>query len=438
MGSPVGQLGAAWAIALKDLRHMARDKTAAFFTLGFPVIVALLFGAMFGGTDSGGSDALPIAVFVEEKDAPAPRAFMKSLDDDDAIKVREAATLAEGESLVRRGECVACLTLPKGFDPANIFGSGIAITGVVDPKRGAEAGLLTGKLNQIAFMEMSGAFTNPAKMRGMMDRARTSLGADTPAPIRSALQGLFTSVDAVSGAVDEEQKKDAGSGSGEKKSFAWEPVKVTLTKLEVGKQGPPSAFAVSFPQGVVWGLMGVVTGFAAGFAAERTRGTLLRLTMAPLSAGTLLFGKALACFVACMGVQGILVAILSLPFFKTPIANPGMLMVAMAVTSASLTGLAMLIAGLSRTEEGAGGIARGALIVLALIGGGSIPLFFMPKFMRTLSGISPFKWSTEALEGAMWRGWSIGEMLHPILILGAMGAGCFTVGVIALRRARVG
>ncbi len=432
-------LGQAWAIAIKDLRHLVRDKAAAFFVLIFPLFVALLFGAVFsgggGGGGGGGGDALEVVIFNEDAGEGSAK-FVKALDDDDAIKVRSVESLEDGARLVRKGDVAACLHLRKGFDPQQIFGEGIRIEGVVDPKRTAEAGLLEGKLNQITFMQMSTMFTDPKASRAMMDKSRSSVrGGDAPAGIKLALEGLFASVDMVSGAIEKDDQEKAAGGGGEGgEKFTWQPVKVELSKLAIDNRGPPSAFAISFPQGVVWGLMGVVTGFAAGFAAERARGTLTRLNTAPVSAPTMLLGKALACFLACLLVQVLLVGMASIPVFHVPMGNPLLLLLVCVVTALSLSGLAMLIAGLSRTEEAAGGLARAALIVLALIGGGSMPIFFMPKFMRTVSGVSPFKWSTEALEGAMWRGFSLAELALPLGVLAGIGVLGFVVGSLAIAR----
>ena len=65
-----------------------------------------------------------------------------------------------------------------------------------------------------------------------------------------------------------------------------------------------------------------------------------------------------------------------------------------------------------------------------------IPLAFMPGFMRTLSHLSPVKWSILALEGAIWRGFSLAEMLLPCAVLVAVGGVCASVGIWALSRNR--
>ncbi len=51
-----------------------------------------------------------------------------------------------------------------------------------------------------------------------------------------------------------------------------------------------------------------------------------------------------------------------------------------------------------------------------------MPLFVMPGWMATVSGISPAKWAILALEGALWRGFSPAEMALPLGVLLAIGA----------------
>jgi len=440
----MSQLRPILAIAVKDLRHLARDKTAAFFVLIFPLIIALLFGAMFSGGGSGGSDGLEIAIFNEDT-GDASKKFAQSLDDDSAIKVHSVASMAEGEKGVRLGDYVACLHFKPGFDPQQIFGDGVVIEGVVSPKRTAEAGLLEGKLNQLVFAQMSSMFNDPTASRKMMDNARKSVdSAEMSLPVKLALKTMFSAVDGVSNEVEKSNVATAsgaskdGTASAQADGIAWQPVKVNLEKLTINsRRTPPSSFAMSFPQGVVWGLMGVVTGFASGFAAERTRGTLLRLNVSPASAWVVLGGKALACFLSCLIVQALMLGMAAVPFFNVTFGDPPLIVLVCVVTAFSLSGLAMFIAGLSRSEEAAGGLARGVLILLAMIGGGSIPLFFMPAFMRTMSNVSPFKWITQALDGAMWGGFSLAELAMPLGVLVAVGVIGFAVGAWAIGKRRV-
>ena len=87
---------------------------------------------------------------------------------------------------------------------------------------------------------------------------------------------------------------------------------------------------------------------------------------------------------------------------------------------------------IGKSEEAVSGAAWGANMLMAMFGGGMIPLAFMPQFMATLSVASPAKWSILALEGAIWRGFTPGEMLFPCGVLLVIGAACLVLGTLGL------
>lgn len=442
-------MNTALAIAFKDLRLLCRDKAAAFFTFGFPLLIAIFFGAIFGG--GGGSGKMKVVV-VDEDGGPAAKAFIQDLQSDSALDVDDTYstsekgqpaknvpyTKAEAERAVRRGNVRAAILVPKGFEEntANMFGGGgLEVEAIVDPSAKAESGLLTGKLNEIAFKTMSRAFQDPALMKTRMDAARDSIlkNEDLSSAQKALFTTMFGSIEAVSGMQKKKEasnnqagKHDEDPGSSEGTS-GWQPVRVHVRELASEENKPSNSYEVSFPQGIVWGLMGCVTAFGAGLASERSAGTLMRLMTAPVSRGMILIGKGLACFIACALVQ-IMLLLAGAVIFKIQIHQPLAMAFVIVVGSIGFTGLMMLIAGLSRTEGAAQGAGRAVILVLALIGGGSIPIAFMPPFMQTISSVSPFKWETLAIEGALWRGLTLTELALPLGILAGVGVLGWVVG----------
>jgi ABC-2 type transport system permease protein len=101
--------------------------------------------------------------------------------------------------------------------------------------------------------------------------------------------------------------------------------------------------------------------------------------------------------------------------------------------SIAFVGIMMFLSVLGKTEQSAGGIGWAILLVMAMLGGGMIPLFAMPSWMKIVSDISPVKWAILAMEGAVWRQFSFQEMLLPCGILLAVGVATFAVGVRAFR-----
>ena len=68
------------------------------------------------------------------------------------------------------------------------------------------------------------------------------------------------------------------------------------------------------------------------------------------------------------------------------------------------------------------------LLIMAMVGGGMVPLIAMPSWMQTFSNISFVKWTILAVEGAVWRGFSLQEMCLPCGILLGIGLLCFFAG----------
>lgn len=453
------------AIAIADLRLLVRDRGALFFMLFFPLLLAVFFGAIFGG--GGASSKLDVAV-VNESSGEVAASFVKDLAADDSLNAithwqNENApatplTRDQGMSLVRRGSVSACIVVPKEFDASltGLFsGSAMKLEAIVAPGHAAEGGLLTGKLNELAFRQLSRVFTDTSKLTTALDDAKSKLPTWTGVTDdqRTLLKDMFDRIDDVNKSMPDRDTgtptpgEAAGAPEGEKDAKAepaatglggWRPVEVSLTELKSESNRPRSSWEISFPQGIVWALMGCVTGFGVSLNAERARGTMVRLSTAPITRRQILAGKALACFLACLAAQVLLillaVGVFGAMFGKFSVGNPAMLAAALVLSALGFTGLMMLLAGLTRTEAAASGMGRGAIILLAMIGGGTVPLFFLPPWVQTVSNVSPFKWVTLAIEGSVWRGFSWGEFAFPALVLVGFALVGFVVGGAALAK----
>jgi ABC-2 type transport system permease protein len=243
--------------------------------------------------------------------------------------------------------------------------------------------------------------------------------------------------------VAERQTTEATGAKKEESSATSGFQIVSIEKLDVTHRPAPgsrdelfsrirSKWDISFPQATIWGVLGCAAAFAISIVRERKQGTLLRLNAAPISKSQIILGKGLACFVAVMLVIALMVA-LGVWLGMRP-RSPALLALASVCVAASFVGITVLMSVLGRTEEAVGGAAWGLNTLMAMFGGGMIPLAFMPPFMATLSTASPVKWSVLALEGAIWRGFTLSEMVLPCVVLLGVGAGCLALGSIRLSR----
>jgi ABC-2 type transport system permease protein len=202
---------------------------------------------------------------------------------------------------------------------------------------------------------------------------------------------------------------------------------IRKTPIAARTSGPRRAFDIVFPSVVSWGLIGCAACFAVSLVSERTRGTYVRLRALPLSRRVVLAGKALSSLIANLAVASILTCVGVLAF-GVQVPNPLKLGIALTVTALCFVGITMALSVLGRTEQAVAGAGWATLLVMAMLGGGMVPLSLLPEWLLDLSHLSPVKWAILALEGASWRDFSAAELAVPCAVLLGVGVVSFVVG----------
>lgn len=398
-----------------------RDRTAAFFTFVFPLLYAVFFGAIFAGS---GPRNISVVV-VDEDRGERSAALVSSLSKTEGLRVDEAPDASAGEAMVRRGERAACVIVKQGFGEGLsgvIFGGKGTMEVIVDPSRKAEAAMLAGLLTQAGYTQLIDQFSSVGAVRSFLGDARRRLteSKDLDAQSRADLGAMADLGDRLVDRVEIGIGDSPAGGTEGDGGLAFHPIEVIRREVARENAGPPSSFAVSFPQASVWGLTGAVMTFAMSLVLERSKGTLVRLLAGPIGPAQVLGGKALACFVTAVLVQAVMVGAARL-FFGVQPGSWVTLAVGVGFGAFAFSGIMTGLAVLGRTERGAGGVGWAVMLVLTLIGGGAIPLAFMPEWLQSMSSISPCKWAILAVEGGVWRGYSAREMLLPCGVLAGIG-----------------
>ena len=419
-------------IARKDFQLLLTDKVTLFFTFIFPLLFALLFGGMLGG---GKTRQLSVVLVQEDRSAAAQQ-FIEQLKAAPELAITELDRTAAADA-VRKGDKTAYLVIPADFGErwqagfsGGFSGNPPTVQLGVDPARKAEAGMLQGVLMKYAAERFKTLFSNSGAMQQQMKSsiAQIQASTDMPAEWRTLLLDFFPKMEAVMARQDVQASAKTGNGFS-----GFTPLNITEEAVAIEKKGPGNAYAVLFPQSIMWSILGCLMGFGVSLVLELTRGTLLRLQAAPINAATLLGGKALACAVTQIIVMTVLLSIAHLAF-KVPLPQPMALVAAVLAITVCFSGLMTLLAAVAQTEQAVNGMGWAVMMVLAMIGGSMIPLFLMPPWLQTVSHISPIKWGILGLEGAIWRDFSATEMLLPVGILLTIGLLAYGVGVWRFRR----
>jgi len=429
-------MGILMAMVVKDLRLLFRDKVSLFFIFGFPLLFAAFFGSIFSGGSSGSGMSVAVADLDQTETS---QLFVQSMDALDELKV-ELVGDVQARELVRQGKKTAFIVLQPGFGEAygSLFtGSPPEVILGVDPSRKAEAGLLQGVMMKLGVQRFEQAFSSSEAMANQIDQSLESLqdNPDLPAQWQDLLGNFLPQMKelveedgiALPGSSDTASDEQAGGVSD-----ALMPLKLIAEDVVVQKDGPANAYAITMPQAMFWAIMGVVMGFGVALVQEKARGTMARLVVAPISRLQILGGKALGCFLALVLVLSVFFVLARL-VFDVPIDFPHKVLLAILSVSACFVGLMMFLAALGRTERGMASVGWGVMMVLAMFGGGMIPLFAMPAWMITVSHASPVKWAILMFEGATWREFTIAEMILPCGLMMVLGVLLFLAGSRLLR-----
>ncbi len=243
---------------------MPRNKGGMFFTFVWPIVLMVLFGFAFGGRGTAPAAKIRIAV-VDEDNSDGSREFAGTREPRSSFADDES----EADTAVRLGHRTAYIAIRPGFGEASermFYGPSKEIEVGVDPR---------------------------ASSGGRHDRRPADeTGGRGHAEVFTASQALHRHA-----------RPAAGK---QRRRSAVATAKITSKAVARERRGPQNAFDVTFPQGIVWGLIGCVMTFGISLVTERTHGTLVRLRMAPLTRAQILGGKALACFVTIMIVEVIL------------------------------------------------------------------------------------------------------------------------------------
>lgn len=435
-------------IAHKDLLLLSRDRMALFFLLGFPVLMGVLFGLMYQNPGRPEPGSVGIAI-IDEDQSTMSRALIENLRTNESLSV-QTTDLATARQQIKRRQAVGVVIIPAGFgETAGVFWAADPAPLRVgsDPSRGAEAAMLEGFLMEAASKLLAQRWQDTTETRALIQEQQLAIqqSESLTAVNKLLLTQLFATFDQLVNDIDQLNQQDtepADETVAADNAEASQVAGFQLAKIErfdalesaTTPTGPSirSGWDVSFPQSILWGVMGSAAGFAISLVRERSRGTLLRLQTAPVAPLQILLGKGLACFFATLLVVGLMVT-LGLLLGMRP-QSPLLLFGSALVVAYCFVGIMMAMSALGSTEEGVGGAGWAINMVMAMFGGAMMPLAFMPPFMQTLSDASPVKWAIVALEAAIWRNYTLAELGLPWAILLAIGSVGLAIGLYFFQR----
>ncbi len=429
-----------FAIARKDLRLLLRDPRSAVVLVVMPLVMMLLLGLTLGRAFGEKPDSkIRISVVNEDAGLPPdaardfpPKAWSEILLNDLAdtanIRVELIPSRAEAERLVARGDRSAVVVLGRDFsarcqrcsfvggefkpDPLNpLFRDGVradelGVEFVANPGQPVGSAVIQ-QVVQVSLLRVviPWMIGQAFDLIGT-DRFMDKMGGRIPA-LRSAFllmskrtlgDGIRNGISDFFSEYDFNAKTWAGLTESKKKKSApaLGPAPTRSENRTVYADPAATQYQVLVPGAVVTFAFFLVLSVGWLFVAERRHGTLVRLRLAPIGRGAILTGKLLPALAVSLGQGFFLLVCGKLLFGMSWGAAPALLVPVVVSTSLAAVGLAMLVAGVARTEAQVA--VYGTLLVLVLSGlsGSMLPRELLPENVRLAGLATPHAWALDA------------------------------------------
>ena len=395
-----------WNIAKKDLLISIRDKSTWFILFLMPVVLILIFTAVFGN-NSDDMSFFPAKIVVVNLDEQATGPlnlnlseqflqFLHSKDLEHLVTVTVVDSVDEAKKAVSSGKAKAGIVIPGNFNSSflgqekarfQILGDAAStiIPGVV--KAIVDSYLTILEANRIA---MTATSTVAGELRVTPDMQMQMMAELMQKPVIQKLPVNFTE------------------------------------KVEEGKEPVTSAAYYSAGMAVSFLLFAGNLGVFA-ILEEREQRTLLRLKTSKINKFSLIFGKFLMVLILGIVQLAFLIGFTML-FNKVSWGNSFSGLAFLTIGGVSATSaLSVLVASITKTSNTANAVNWIAIQLMSFLGGSYIPLEVMPPVVRALGKLTV---NGQALTGylTLMQGGGMADVLVTGLILFGSAALFLVVG----------
>lgn len=417
------------ALIRLDLRLFLSDRRALIMLFVVPIGIASFMGSLFGGSGTkngksgaagGGGGGMDL-VLVDEDDSAVSRGVVQSFTSDGNFHV-QVTNSAVAKDWVMTGKRPVAVLLPKGFGAdvlPGLFDSKRKpeLTVWHDPGRSMERAMVEGILVPKVIQSVVANAVTPElgreQIRKGLARLDARAAAGTNASGDKLLRELMTRADAfLASRPAGSLLQSSGTNSGP--ASLPLPFKTQSVPLTKSRGGEYNGYAHSFAgMGIQFVLMSLLD-MSIGLLRDREAGMFRRLRSAPLTRATWMLGKVgsftlislgslVGCFAFAMAVFGVRI--------EGSIAGFVGCLICVSLMAACL---ALAIAAVGGTPAGTRGAGIAVLLLLVMIGGAWVPTFVFPRWLQSVSLMTPTRWGVDGLDAMTWRGLGFDAALAPI------------------------
>ena len=352
-----------------NIRSFVRDRTALFWTLAFPVIFILLFGAIFSG--NGGTT---YNVGWVDQDGTAASAGLRQAFGQVPLLKLEDGSLEASRQAMQKGDLSGIIVVPAGVGAAVATASGgSGAAGSAAP----------------AMLEV---YTDPSQQTA--SQTIRQVASQVVASLNVTLTG---------------------------RSPALAITDRTLQTQDLTS----AAFLVPGILGMALMQLGVFG--AVPLVAQREKLILKRLGATPLPRWTLVGSNVILRLLIGL-VQAVLIMGIGVAVFGVQVLGSLWVLAALVVLGAlSFISIGYVVAAFARTEEAANGIVQVIQFPMMFLSGVFFPIEIMPSVLRPVATLLPLTYLGDALRQVMVSGSAFAPLPVDVAVLVGWFLVCLTI-----------
>jgi ABC-2 type transport system permease protein len=362
-----------WAVMLKEVRQLRRDRITLAMIIGIPVLQLVLFGYAINLNLRG----LDAAIADQAGTAGSRALVMDMLATGVIAPVRDARTPQELMDFLQRGEISVGIAIPPDFERRRIDG------------------------RQVAQVLVDGSDT-------VVQSAAIQLAQEP---------------------VDGRPVANAGNGAARADPVAG-PIDV------VAFYNPERRSAVNIVPGLIGIIltMTMVMFTSVAIVRERERGNMELLIATPLGRGELMIGKVLP-YAAIGLVQVTLVLLLGIWLFEVPVRGSvlDVYLASLLLIVANLT-LGLLISTKARSQFQSMQMTMFVFLPSILLSGFMFPFAGMPRIVQWLAEALPLTHFLRLIRGIMLRGASLWQLWPEVAALLVFTVAMMALAILRFRK----
>jgi ABC-2 type transport system permease protein len=357
-------------IAVKDIKTFFREKGTIFWTIAFPVLIMLLFTAIFGREIPFNAN---MGIVNEDGQTPITGTVISGLNATGFLTLKIFDNRTEALKDLNATNVRAVLIIPQNFSK-NLYLGHANVSLIVDGSNPDTARLIedgVGTFFSEYYKQFKPDYTEPITVNTEISVVGERVGYK-----ESIVPGMLT-----------------------------------------------------YP--LLFSSMVVSTG---AIVFEREKGTLKKIRAAPIRPINMLLGKTLAALfqtTISITVMAVLAAVLLAPKLNW---NVPLLIPIFFLGSMNGIALGLIISCIGRAPEEASNAATTIAIVLQFFTGMYFPIEYLPTYMQQIGRVIPMTYAAQALRDIMIRNVTFSDLLLSFATLAAAAIILYMVGVLLYKR----